>query len=203
MLEDKNYNFNEEFNKINQFIEQGLYREAGYSCGYMLEYILLKICKLFIAHAKADVSNELLIIIKKIGENKNDGDLSKFELGKLVGLVNTKSPQKNSCTVLSLAKPILGVDCKNSLTINFNELNRIRNNCVHPYKPCPNRKEIQKIKADLEILVDDFKDKFITENSTPPSRYYSIPWCLITISIILIISILAIFYYLFIPSHWF
>jgi len=197
MIEDKNYNFNEEFNKIDRFIEQNLYREAGYACGYMLEYILLKICKLLIAHAKTDILNELLIIIKKIGDDKNNSDLNKFELGKLVGLINTKWPKKNAPTVLGLADNILGVSCKKSLNINFNDLKKIRNDCVHPYKPCPTLKEIQKIKTDLEVLVDDFKEKFTVENMQPPFRHNPIPWCLITVAITLIISILAIFYYLF------
>jgi len=169
--EDKHYNFYEEFKKIDDSIEKNMYREAGYSCGYMLEYILLGICENFKAKADGDTLEALALGNKSI---------SSFKLGELIGLISKEfSPRKTSSRegkkVLSIICETLKISCNRSLRIDFGSLGDIRINCAHPHKPYPTEKEIRHFKNDLETLADEFRTIFRAEHYLLPPSMITLP----------------------------
>ncbi len=124
MPKDNIINFKNEFNHIDACIEIKNYRHAGYTCGYMLEYMLMKIFKKLKSEADHELSIKLNELIKEIG---NGIELDKFSLGELIGLINKQSPlssngsKKQKTKLLSLACHQL-THCKMEASINFSRL---------------------------------------------------------------------------------
>lgn len=139
-----------------------MYRESGYECGLMLEYMLLKILKSFKAHAEGKV----LIRLTEIIQTK--GKFEKLELGKLIALMREefyprKNPKIAGASILTVVCQTLNVKHKHLLCINFSGLVDIRNNCVHANKVMPTKEEIDYFKNDLKRLSDVFEDIFRME----------------------------------------
>jgi len=191
MSKDNILNFNNEFRKIDGFIDGKLYRDAGCACGYMLEYMLLKICKELKAHAGHELSMKLNHLIKNIAKGT---ELDKFCLGEMIELINKQDPlkenesSKQSRILLSVACRILEEDnCKNVARINFSSYPKIRNNCVHPYKPTPSLRDIKLFRSTLKALSLEFKKTFSVEYGLNHESIY-FPYFLIIIAVILSIS---------------
>jgi hypothetical protein len=164
----KNCHFDEEFRKIDHLIALDMHREAGASCGWVLEYMLLKIAKRLRGEANQELSIALNILIEELG-----GELDKWDLRSLIRFFNSNDPSKKQssnrnnrkpATVLSVACRVLNANCKQSLGINLNHLCTIRNNCCHPYKDYPEPNDIKIYKDSLSKLSTEFEKTFAIEN---------------------------------------
>jgi hypothetical protein len=188
--------FKNEFNHIDTCIESKKYRHAGYTCGYMLEYILLKIFKKLKSEADHELTIKLNELIKKVGGGI---ELDKFSLGELIQLINQQTPLKNNNStkqkekLLSLACHKL-THCKIEASINFSRLSEIRNQCAHPFKPDPSLKDIEKFKYTLQTLALEFKDIFDRENEYDKPE--TLPYFLFILTGILTVSALLISIYM-------
>ena len=196
MLRNNIINFKNEFNHIDACIEKKKYRHAGYGCGYILEYMLLKILKKLKSEADHELSIKLNELIKEVG---NGIELDKFSLGDLINLMNKQSPlnnngsKKQKMRLLSLACHQL-THCKMEANINFSLLSEIRNNCAHPFKPDPSLKDIEKFKYTLKTLALEFKDTFDRENKyNKPERP---PYLLLILTGFLVVSSLLTIIYI-------
>lgn len=198
MTKDNVIDFNSEFNYIDSCIKAKKYRYAGYICGYMLEYMLLKIIKKLKAEADHELSVKLNQLIQKVGEGI---ELDKFGLGELIGLINKETPLKNNSStkqkakLLSLACHRL-TDCKLETTINFSHLSKIRNHCAHPFKEDPTLKDIEKFKYVLKTLSVDFNAVFDREMliKKDKTKYHS--YLLLTLTALLVVSALLVIFYM-------
>jgi hypothetical protein len=177
MNKKKHYNFHEEFNHIDARIEQERYREAGYLCGYILEHMLIVIYEKFKGKAAKDVLDNIANITK--GEKLNTS-----KLGMLIGLLNkpyrTVNQKSNRITppIFKIVCQTLEIDYKRVKFIDFDELNDIRKNCVHPHPYSNNaidttKDEIEHFKVELKIIEKYFHHLFqaeLTEShpSAPP-----------------------------------
>ena len=196
----KNCHFDEEFRKIDLHIAYSMYREAGRSCGWVLEYMLLKIAKRLRGEANQKLSEALHTLIEELG-----GELDKWDLRSLIRFFDSPDPSKKqssnnnnrkSATVLSLACRVLNANCKQSLGIDFNHLCTIRNNCCHPNKDDPTPNDIKIFKDSLSKLSTEFEKTFAIENRSSPTpikfevackKDNSFDFMLLTIILILVI----------------
>lgn len=167
MNKKKHYNFHEEFDYIDARIEQERYREAGYSCGYMLEHMLIIIYEKFKGKAAKDVLDNIANMTK--GEKLNTS-----KLGILIGLLNkpyrTVNQKSDRITppVFKMVCQTLEIDYKRVKFIDFDELNDIRKNCVHPHLYSNNavdttKDEIEHFKVELKLIAKHFHHLFQTE----------------------------------------
>lgn len=149
------YNFKIEFDNIDFFLDQERYREAGFCCGYMLEYIIRGIYGELRKEAKPAVLREIIKNEEDVGKREN-ANHKNFELGKLIQLLVERK-------LIYKIKEILKINCNHSRNIPFNSLVTIRNNCVHPCNPIPKKDEIELFKDSLNTLSLELKSIFKIE----------------------------------------
>lgn len=197
-------------------MEQEMYREAGYSCGYMLEYMLVRIYEKFKGKANIDILDKLASVIKA-----KDKKIDTSKLGHIIGILSAQyrtsdqKSNKKSSPVFKIVCETLKIDYNHVDVIRFSKLNDIRNKCVHP--PLYNdetvikKDEIEYFKIRLNIIATYTQHLFHMElieyhNSSTPLylsnkyirkiNYINNDIIIIVTSITLALVAIIIYYYL-------
>ena len=152
-------NYSKEMQKIEDFLQREYYRDAGRSCGSILELVLKDIyAKIKIKSPPSDVMRLLEIEEKK---SKGKGGFQTFTLGELVGLFREGR-------IFNLIEPVLGKKLKLALHIPLNDLVDIRNDCTHS-DHVPTLEELHFFHTNLKVFLSELgyiKNDLATQEAT-------------------------------------